>query len=1101
MSNIGESFREAFQNNDSAQAREESFEQDTGQDLSGPSDTTEETTDTTDDDDARQVNSGSAGGGFSPSPLGPGPIADSGSPSSGSSGGDSGSSGASDGGSGGSSGGGSTDTSASGSGSPGETTVDMADAAPEAIQDRNEQIIEDISSARTAQQQTKQRAKQAQQETQAFAESVIEDVSEQRTAQQQEKQRAKAEAEANQLPDANEAVIEDISEARTAQQREKMQERAPDVEQDTEPAGPVGAATGAVSDAIEGAQQSPLGDVVGAVGGASRQAGQAVNQNVVQPGAELAGDVADVGSDAAQLQQGLNPSTLLVSPGAAQETRRQGIEGLNDADALSDVQDVARGEDAEASDPSVVEQRVEGFSQGLGGGAISASIGAPAEVAQTGGTALEGVQFTGEAIEEQGAAAGAATAGAAGVAFAQDAAEDFGEAARESPSRVAGSLIGGAAAGSVTTPVRVGRLDVPTDGPVGKVPRPSIGGVDVRGPDVDSGIRTETPTVEADISTARVTEGVAGDVPNVEVEVPETGGVSVSRPRVDFSDASIDIEPPGLQRPERVVTRGLRVETPAIAEAVGLRSRGKTLAGSRGFRPTVGAPSLANQADSVDLTALGTTGTATAEARSAFEADVFRETADDVSAQAGERFRAAEAVQRQAQLQRQPDFTVDSAEEAVGLARAVPDDAAEDVTQALRDTDATVFGSAAARAQTENFREPRDLDIVVDDKAEAKPVLEEALEGEGATVDDVFDIKETADVPGRAAGGEPIKFGRTSQAPRELGGVPFNPVGEELTRKAGASAFIREPDAAGTPEFDVGPEPRRAGRTDVREKDVTDTQMLADELNVFESTQRRFERAFDLETDTATGVAAGQTRRFGFDDRAQVDLGGAGRRTDTDTDTDTAATRRQRDGRQERAERDDSPTGRTEADTETPVTSPSTGTPTAGRGTGVPSPAVGGSDSGSPVTGTDPTSPVDTGDVSSPVSIGSPDSPVTIPTIPSSPPTGIAEPPVSPPDIGTPDSPVSPPNAPPSSPPFTPPSSPPSSPPSAPPSAPPSSPPTSPPIRPPANPPRDPETGPDPERGDERPDVFFGRVEDPSFTDFINPLTGERIRTTDDLFQ
>jgi hypothetical protein len=260
--------------------------------------------------------------------------------------------------------------------------------------------------------------------------------------------------------------------------------------------------------------------------------------------------------------------------------------------------------------------------------------------------------------------------------------------------------------------------------------------------------------------------------------------------------------------------RGVRTRLPGV--------RDRTLVGTRGARPTVGTPDV--DPDAVDLTRLGSRGDRVFEPVGQFETDIFQATA---RAQGGEAAARAEAVgeligEADKAGRTDTDFQVESAEELVGEARRVPEGAEPEVADALRDLDATVFGSAAARSQLPDARQPNDLDIAVVDETAAKQRLGEALEGQNADVGDVFDIKEIEDAPSKAAAGAPLKFGRTSQAPRELDGLRVNPASEELIRKAGASGFFREPGAAGTPEFDVGPQPRRPGRVDVRAKDVTD---------------------------------------------------------------------------------------------------------------------------------------------------------------------------------------------------------------------------------------------------------------------------------------
>jgi hypothetical protein len=470
-----------------------------------------------------------------------------------------------------------------------------------------------------------------------------------------------------------------------------------------------------------------------------------------------------------------------------------------------------------------------------------AQLANPARLTLLGETGAEAIQGTAANLPENPAQT-AGTVGVLGAGVATAAADATVEQAQNNPRAFVGQLIGGSAASAALSPFRFTKTDIPL---------------------------SETRQIDLDVSTQRVAEGIADDTPNVNVEIAEAAG--------------------------ETTVRGLRVTTPPVAEALGIARRGRTLVGARGLRPSLGAPSVASEAGNLDLARMGATGTATVEPGNAFEADIFRATASDLGGTAAARYRAAEGVQDVADNRPNLGFEADTAEEAVGQARAVPDEKVDEVTQALRDTDATVFGSAAARAQLDEFRQPRDLDVVVDDKAAAKERFAESLEGSNADVSDVFDIKATEDVPGRASGGETIKFGRTSRDPRELGGVPFNPVEEELVRKAGASAFLRSEGAAGTPDLDVGPEPRAAGRPDVRLKDAEDTVAIARGLGETGPEVRQFERAFGLADERSSGIttagAAGtdqtDTLRFFDDERGQFnpdELLPRRRRTNMDAD-------------------------------------------------------------------------------------------------------------------------------------------------------------------------------------------------------------------------
>jgi len=537
-------------------------------------------------------------------------------------------------------------------------------------------------------------------------------------------------------------------------------------------------------------------------------------------------------------------------------------------------------------------QRAAELTEEAGKGTTDIVPGGLASAIGLGALGVGAAEFTGEAVAEEGPVEGGQTAATAGAGFAATTGARFLETAAEDPGAFGARLAGSGVAGAAVSPLQVARFDVPT---------------------------RQTAQVEADIETQRAAEGLDAETAARGAEV--------------------------LDGPETSTTlRGLRVQTPPALEAVGVRARGRTIAGTRGGRPTVGAPSVVPLADDLDLSRAGATSTAAVEPGSAFEADIARSTAGDLRGGDAGRFETAEGVQAEAQRQQNVGFTAESAEEAAGQARAVPESAAGDVAEALRDVDATVFGSAAARAQLDEFRQPRDLAIVVDDMAEAKPRLAESLAGENAGAGDVFDIKKVEDVPGRARGGEEIKFGRTSREPRELDGIPFNPVEEELVRKAGASAFLRSPEATNTPNrLDIGPEPRSDDPdSGIRVKDAA---TIGREIGLAGRGVEEFEEAFGLrQADAPDGPrASGRApdeqpagglfgglddalgvRQLAADERAQ--LGGGRRRGRQDLD---APVRGDRDdggpatgaGRVEQRTDADSPSA-SPAGRDTPATSP-----------------------------------------------------------------------------------------------------------------------------------------------------------------------------------
>ena len=337
--------------------------------------------------------------------------------------------------------------------------------------------------------------------------------------------------------------------------------------------------------------------------------------------------------------------------------------------------------------------------------------------------------------------------------------------------------------------------------------------------------------------------------------------------------------------------------------------RVRSLAGARDARPALGTPTV--RPNRVDLSRMGVRGDRVVEPQSSLETDVFQATARNRGGRvAAERTEAVDNLISAAERQRPTRQLDEPVTETIGRARAVPAGRESAIVDALADVDATVFGSAAARAQVENFRQPRDLDIAVLDKASAKSRLEGALSGTNADVEDVFDIKEVSDVPGRARGGEGIKFGRRSKPKIETdAGVRVNPVEEELLRKAGASGFFREPGAAATPEFDVGPQPRRPGRSDVREKDVADTEALGREIFGEDDPRvQRFSRAFSDDPLPGPTRSPGQSRIGQFLDDETASIQPARRprtddldvdrpdRLDTDTEADTGVLRGSDDG-------------------------------------------------------------------------------------------------------------------------------------------------------------------------------------------------------------
>lgn len=477
-----------------------------------------------------------------------------------------------------------------------------------------------------------------------------------------------------------------------------------------------------------------------------------------------------------------------------------------------------------------VRRYVVGAPAGLG---VAAGLGPKA----VGDVGLRAEELLGRDVEQSALLSSAATTGAVGVAG-----KEVVKGAKEEPIGAALDLATPFAVSKVS-PVRFRRFDVPQKSPTQVV---------------------ETPLSRRIGATAELAK--RGEPP--------------SRLR--------DIDVGGVEATPTQTVRGVRIEKPAVVQHFGTPSRGRTVLGSKGLRPTRGAPDV--DPNTVDLTRMGGRPGGTTEPVDPFETDVLQATGRAQGGQVRARTEAVEGLVSQAD--RAPiRGEVASAREIVGEVQAVPEARVDDVVVALRDTDATIFGSAAVRGQVADFRTPRDLDVVVPDKSAARQRFAEALEGSPATVGDVFDIKAVSDAPGRARGGERIKFGRGSREKLVTEeGVRVNPVEEELVRKAGAAGFFREPGAAGTREFDVGPEPRRPGRADVREKDVFDAATIGREvLGSDAPAVRRFEESFGLRDPEPEVVdpgllagVRGEAGRFLAEERAQATL--ATRRRDVDVD-------------------------------------------------------------------------------------------------------------------------------------------------------------------------------------------------------------------------
>jgi hypothetical protein len=470
---------------------------------------------------------------------------------------------------------------------------------------------------------------------------------------------------------------------------------------------------------------------------------------------------------------------------------------------------------AAETDPQEIDTPGEAFFAGTGRGITATTIGAPEQLSTTGEIIGSGGAFT---VEQPRAAP------AAGVAFAGATASQIAEAAQERPSRFAGNIVGGSIAGTAISPIRFGRIDVPRTGETTTLPRPTRPGVDI-----------DTPTQ-----------------PTTGPGIPD-GPVVFGR-EITPGTGSLDIERPRLERPEATPVRGIRLRDPILYESLtGRVDAGDTLIGFAGARPTVGAPEIdPRNLDFGELSGRGETF----EPIGGFESEVFGASARAAGGQAARRYSARDDLMTVGESV-DSELTLETTEDIVREARAVPESAATDVAKALEDIGATIEGSAAVRAQLEGeFRQPRDVDILVSDKAAAQTRLSQALEGETADVGDVFDIKVEGE--GRPDVGEFIKGGRTAQPRLETeGGVQVTPIGEELIRKSSASGFLRGEGSPSreftgrTEDFDIGPEPAREGERP-RFKDPADAFEIGRAVAPQSEAVSQFGRAFETEITQAS---------------------------------------------------------------------------------------------------------------------------------------------------------------------------------------------------------------------------------------------------------
>jgi hypothetical protein len=322
------------------------------------------------------------------------------------------------------------------------------------------------------------------------------------------------------------------------------------------------------------------------------------------------------------------------------------------------------------------------------------------------------------------------------------------------------------------------------------------------------------------------------DIPDVEGGSQTIRGLQVGYPR-------------GYREVLRPGARTTEFEQPRV-----LQSRTRTVAGTRGYRPAIGTPQA--RAERIAFSELGTRADEAFEPTGQFETQVFRSTFESEGAgQTAARIEAVkDLIDQGASSRQRAELEISETEDIVRRAENVPEGEEARVAQAIEESEGAIFGSAAVESQLPGFRRgyleepaPKDIDVIVPDE-EAARGLRQAEQDIG---EDIFDIKTFEEAPGRARGGEPIKFGQQSQEMLFTEeGVPVNPVSEELVRKAGASGFFRGTDAPERGEFDIGPQPQRPGKLTTREKDVLDALAIGEELLGPEQRKvRQFRGAFE----------------------------------------------------------------------------------------------------------------------------------------------------------------------------------------------------------------------------------------------------------------
>ena len=295
---------------------------------------------------------------------------------------------------------------------------------------------------------------------------------------------------------------------------------------------------------------------------------------------------------------------------------------------------------------------------------------------------------------------------------------------------------------------------------------------------------------------------------------------------------------------------------------VGTERTNSVLAGTVDRRPQLGTPEV--DLDTVDFERQGEARGPAFEPVTRFEGSVVEASLRDRGAtQAADRVSAVQDVVDAAADIDRASVSRSDLERTISDVERVAGDPGQIVDQ-LAESDATIFGSGAIRAQNPDFRQPGDVDAIVPRDRADQADRELSRSGD-------FDLKTPSDFAGLEEG-ERFGFGARSQEPIDVDdtdGVSVNPIGEELQRQAGASGFVRR-GVVGDDEIDVGARPTPSGGPSPR-SDVGDAAELAgDVLGERDSATQQFRGAFGDGPDPAPTGSTRGLRDFLGDTRAQA---------------------------------------------------------------------------------------------------------------------------------------------------------------------------------------------------------------------------------------